>query len=222
MYTSFSFTTSALDGDEWSASRPSHALPPGKGTPVNIVQEAGWTPEPVWTQRLEEKSSCFCQGSNPGYLVIQSVDRHYTDWATLAWLTLATLMSVKHYNIKVDIVHLLVTSFSITLGFGDTTETLLQNLWQFIHITKIIKHVLQVWCVTFTCVPRLTGTVIVVDQINASSSMLALPHTIIDVMVTVFPSPALLALASIVSNQILAWVCIDTWSSLTFVCIWKY
>jgi hypothetical protein len=22
-----------------------------------IVQEAGWTPEPVWTQRLEEKSS---------------------------------------------------------------------------------------------------------------------------------------------------------------------
>jgi hypothetical protein len=24
--------------------------------PVPIVQEAGWAPEPVWTQRLEEKS----------------------------------------------------------------------------------------------------------------------------------------------------------------------
>jgi hypothetical protein len=41
----------ALDGGEWSASLPGSAL-----TPVPIVQEAGWTSEPVWTQRLEEKS----------------------------------------------------------------------------------------------------------------------------------------------------------------------
>jgi hypothetical protein len=31
-------------------------LYPGEVTPVLIVQEAGWVPEPVWTQRLEEKS----------------------------------------------------------------------------------------------------------------------------------------------------------------------
>jgi hypothetical protein len=55
-YSSYSFTTSALDGGEWSASRPGRVLPPGKGSPVPIVQEAGWAPEPVWTQRLEEKS----------------------------------------------------------------------------------------------------------------------------------------------------------------------
>jgi hypothetical protein len=55
-YSSYSFTTSALDGSEWSASRPGRALPLGKGPPVPIVQEAGWAPEPVWTQRLEEKS----------------------------------------------------------------------------------------------------------------------------------------------------------------------
>jgi hypothetical protein len=55
-YSSYSFTTSALDGSEWSASRPGRALSPGKGPPVPIVQEAGWTPEPVWTQRLQEKS----------------------------------------------------------------------------------------------------------------------------------------------------------------------
>jgi hypothetical protein len=48
--------TSALYGGEWSASRPGRALPPGKGPPVAIVLEAGWAPEPVWTQRLEEKS----------------------------------------------------------------------------------------------------------------------------------------------------------------------
>jgi hypothetical protein len=28
-------------------------LPPGKGPPVPIVQEAGWAPEPVWTQRID-------------------------------------------------------------------------------------------------------------------------------------------------------------------------
>jgi hypothetical protein len=55
-YSSYSFLTSALDGGEWSASRPGRALHPGKGPPVRIVQEAGWAPEPVWTQRLEEKS----------------------------------------------------------------------------------------------------------------------------------------------------------------------
>jgi hypothetical protein len=55
-YRSYSFSTSALDGGEWLASRPGRALLPGKGPPVPIVQEAGWAPEPVWTQRLKEKS----------------------------------------------------------------------------------------------------------------------------------------------------------------------
>jgi hypothetical protein len=30
--------------------------PRGKDPPVPIVHEAGWDPEPVWRQRLEEKS----------------------------------------------------------------------------------------------------------------------------------------------------------------------
>jgi hypothetical protein len=36
--------TSALDGDEWSASRPGRALPPGEWTPVPTGKEAGWAP----------------------------------------------------------------------------------------------------------------------------------------------------------------------------------
>jgi hypothetical protein len=32
------------------------ALYPGKGSPVTIEHEAGWATEPVWTQRLAEKS----------------------------------------------------------------------------------------------------------------------------------------------------------------------
>jgi hypothetical protein len=81
-HSSYSFSTSALDGGEWSASGPSRALPPGKGPPVPIVQEAGWAPEPVWTQRIEEKSFCPCRGSNLDRSVVQPVARHYTAWAT--------------------------------------------------------------------------------------------------------------------------------------------
>jgi hypothetical protein len=85
-YSSYPFTTSALDGGEWSASRPGRTLPPGKGPPVPIVQEAEWAPEPVWTQRLEEKSFRLCRESNLDRLVVYPVARHRTDWATrLAW-----------------------------------------------------------------------------------------------------------------------------------------
>jgi hypothetical protein len=56
-YSSYSFTTSALDAGEWSASRPGRDLSPGKGPPVPIVQEVGWAPEPVWTQRKKSLAS---------------------------------------------------------------------------------------------------------------------------------------------------------------------
>ena len=39
--------TAALEGGEWSAGRPGRTLPPGKD-PVPILEEAGWTPGPVW------------------------------------------------------------------------------------------------------------------------------------------------------------------------------
>jgi hypothetical protein len=60
-YSSYSFSTSALDVGEWSASRPGRALATGKGPLVPIVQEAGWAPELVWTQRLR-KNPFACAG----------------------------------------------------------------------------------------------------------------------------------------------------------------
>jgi hypothetical protein len=75
-YSSYSYLTSALDGDEWSASRPGRVLPPGKESPVPIGQEAGWAPQPVWAQRLEEKSSVPVGDRTP---VVQYVVSHYTD-----------------------------------------------------------------------------------------------------------------------------------------------
>jgi hypothetical protein len=64
---------------EWSASRPDRSLAPGKGPPVPIVQKAGWAPEPVWTQRLEEKSLASAVYRTSIAPVVQSVARHYTD-----------------------------------------------------------------------------------------------------------------------------------------------
>jgi hypothetical protein len=66
---------------------PRRALAPEKGPPVPIVQDAGWAPELVWTQTLEEKSFRLCRGSNLDRSVVQPVVRHCTDWATPApWM----------------------------------------------------------------------------------------------------------------------------------------
>jgi hypothetical protein len=81
-YSSYSFSTSTLDGGEWSASLPGTALSLGKGPPVPIVQEAGRAPELVWTQRVQEKFFRFCRKSNFDRPVVQPVVRHYTAWAT--------------------------------------------------------------------------------------------------------------------------------------------
>jgi hypothetical protein len=72
----YSFTISALDGGEWSASRPGRALPPGKGGWVG--PRAGLDTEDIG------KILCPCRGSNPDRPVVQRVVRHYTAWATPA------------------------------------------------------------------------------------------------------------------------------------------
>jgi hypothetical protein len=60
-------------------SLPAALYPRGKDPPVLIGQEAGWAPEPVWTQKLEETLFCLCRGSNLDRTVVQSVVRNYND-----------------------------------------------------------------------------------------------------------------------------------------------
>jgi hypothetical protein len=98
-YSSYSLLTSSVIGGEWSALRPGRALPPRKGPAVLIVWEAGWAPELVWTQRLEAK--CFASAGDR-IPVVQSVVRHYSDWATQAAYCL---------NIRKCILPLNVTEF---------------------------------------------------------------------------------------------------------------
>jgi hypothetical protein len=60
---------------------PAALYPRGNVSPVHIGQEAGWTRQPVWTQRLEEK---FFAPAGDRASVVKSVVRHYTDWANPA------------------------------------------------------------------------------------------------------------------------------------------
>jgi hypothetical protein len=61
-YSSYSFLTLALD--EVSGQRHVSAALKPPSSPVPIGQEAGWAPESVWTQKLEE-NYCLFRGSNP-------------------------------------------------------------------------------------------------------------------------------------------------------------
>jgi hypothetical protein len=78
MYSSYSFTTSAVDGV-----RGQRHAPDALYTRYPLYRRLDG-PEPIWTHRLEEKSYCLCRGSNLDRLVVQSVVRHYTGWATPA------------------------------------------------------------------------------------------------------------------------------------------
>jgi hypothetical protein len=68
MYSSYSFSTSALDGGEWSASRSGRALAPGKGPPVPTVQEAGWDfNETAWLNIAESCRLRTCRRVSPKF-----------------------------------------------------------------------------------------------------------------------------------------------------------
>jgi hypothetical protein len=59
-YSSYSYLTSALDGGEWSASRPGRALTPGKGPLIPWVG-----PRFGLDAEARRKILCLCRGSNP-------------------------------------------------------------------------------------------------------------------------------------------------------------
>ena len=75
-----SFLTLVLDGGEWLPC-PSR-FTPGERTLVPTEQEAGWTPELVWSFWRREKIPCPYPDSNPGPSIPQY--SRYTDYANLA------------------------------------------------------------------------------------------------------------------------------------------
>jgi hypothetical protein len=87
---SSSFTTLALDGGKWSASRPGRAFTPGERTPGTHCT-GGWVgPRAGLDTEARGKILFPCRGSNPARPVVQPVVRHYTDWANPALTIILT------------------------------------------------------------------------------------------------------------------------------------
>jgi hypothetical protein len=83
-YSSYSFSTSTLDGGEWSALRPGCAFTPGERTPGTHCT-GGWVgPRAGLDTETRGKIPLPLPGSNPDRPVVQPVVRHYTAWATPA------------------------------------------------------------------------------------------------------------------------------------------
>jgi hypothetical protein len=77
-YSSYSFTTSALDGGEWSPSRPGRSFTPGERTPGTHCT-GGWVGPRVGLDTEDGGKILYpYRGSNPDSPVVQPVVRHYT------------------------------------------------------------------------------------------------------------------------------------------------
>jgi hypothetical protein len=66
------FLSSALVGNEWSASRP------GRLTPEEKAPSTHWAPEPVWT-RWRGEQPCPYRDSKSDTSAVQPVASRYTD-----------------------------------------------------------------------------------------------------------------------------------------------
>jgi hypothetical protein len=92
-------TTSALDGGEWSASRPGGAFTPGERTPSTHCT-GGWVDPRACLDTEDRRKILYpCRGSNPDRPVVQPVVRHYTDWAipTLCG-SITKVFFLRHYS----------------------------------------------------------------------------------------------------------------------------
>jgi hypothetical protein len=117
MYSSMHSLTSALDGGEWSASRP------GRFTTREIAPGTHWIgiwvgPRAVLDTVVKRKIPSPRRESNPFHQTVQPIVNHYTDWEIINCKVALMLM---HHKIKVYIrrgdrtvnIHVLVTRWKL-------------------------------------------------------------------------------------------------------------
>jgi hypothetical protein len=81
-YSSYSFKNSALDRVCGQRHAQAKLYPQGKDPRYPLYRRLDG-PQSRSGHRLEGKMICLCRGSKLDRSVVQSVTRHYTDWATL-------------------------------------------------------------------------------------------------------------------------------------------
>jgi hypothetical protein len=92
-YSSTHSLTSALDGGEWSASRPGHFIPMESATRTHLI--GGWVgPRAVLDTVMKRKIPSPRRESNPRTPIVQPVAQRYTDWAITTLQYQPVIMSV--------------------------------------------------------------------------------------------------------------------------------
>jgi hypothetical protein len=92
-----------------------------KEPPVPVVQEAGWAPEPVCTQRLDDKLSCM-------YLLLLSVTYFQLSVRQIMWFS-ESLSSAFH-NPKIVTISLNAVLFFLeSIFFKQIAETIHKRLF---------------------------------------------------------------------------------------------
>jgi hypothetical protein len=86
MYSSTHSLTSALNGGEWSASRPCRFTPKERATGTHWI--GGWVgPRAVLDAVVKRKIPSPRRESNSKTPIVQPVAQHYTDWAITALIS---------------------------------------------------------------------------------------------------------------------------------------
>jgi hypothetical protein len=95
MYSSTHSLTSALDGGEWSASRPCRFTPTERAPGTHWT--GGWVvPRAVLDAVMKRKIPSPHRESNPRTPIVQPVAQRYTDWAITALFNVGTSRKIFH------------------------------------------------------------------------------------------------------------------------------
>jgi hypothetical protein len=131
--------TSALDGGEWSASRPGRAFTPGERTSGTHCT-GGWVgPRAGLDTEDRGKILCPCRVSNPDRPVVQPVVRHYGA-PNFFLKPYETRLSIFDYFTQMTIGCLRGRLFSVTKVLLVTTRTYASLLFVILYDDGISSH----------------------------------------------------------------------------------
>jgi hypothetical protein len=118
-YSSTHSLTSALDGGEWSASRPGHITPKERAPGTHWI--GGWVgPRAVLDAVAKREIPSHRRQWNPRTPIVQSVAQRYTDWAITALFSHLTGYILNYYWCAVSLEsHSSFGLSKISLGFSE-------------------------------------------------------------------------------------------------------
>jgi hypothetical protein len=134
-YSSTHSLTSALDGGEWSISRPSRFTPRER---VRGTHWIGWVRPRTVLDAVVKKIPSPGRESNPRTPIVQSVSQRYTDWA----ITALDVYTEHVYYIVFRILQYMIASVTFTSGQMDVALLKVSD-WNSRNLCDIRWHILH-------------------------------------------------------------------------------